>query len=162
MDIAVATLTETIENASYNAHDFKVTRAAFKKDGAEKYVSALVDFISEAIDRNELGQANLVFSDDEIVVRLEINAINLPYSSLNPLKKMLDPEATLPVNVYSIIESPDVNVSHLRIDKVASADDFVAHEKDAVSGIVNWLDEKMATIDNHEENAEEAKKPKKS
>ncbi|KRK46948.1 hypothetical protein FC96_GL000839 [Secundilactobacillus kimchicus JCM 15530] len=162
MEISVETLTETLEEGNYNVKEFTTSLADVAKKGSAAVLQPLVDNMATAIQNTQLAQANLLFSDADITVRLENNVINLPYQNINPMKKMLAPEATMAVNVYSIIESPDVNVSSLRIDKVASADDFVKHVDEMAAGVATWLDDKLTIIKNHEDNAEEAKQPKKS
>lgn len=162
MNISVETLTDQLAEADYNVKEFKTTLKDVEAKGSAAAIQPLVDFMTTAIQNNQLAQGNLVFDGSDILVRLENNVINIPYANVNPIKKMLSPEADMAVNVYSIIESPDVNVSSLRIDKVASAEDFVAHADEMAPGIATWLDEKLDVIKNHEENAEEAKKPKKS
>ncbi|WP_054654495.1 hypothetical protein [Secundilactobacillus silagei] len=88
----------------------------------------MVEMIVKAVGENKLAQATLTLTDADIQVHLETSVVNLPLRYVNAMKKMLADDDTLPVSIYSIIESPDVNVSSLRIDKVASADDFVSHQ----------------------------------
>ena len=58
----------------------------------------------------------------------------------------MDVNATAEVNVYLVCETPDINRSGLRIDKLASATALV-DDADSVTGAAQqWIDEKLATV----------------
>ncbi len=70
--------------------------------------------------------------------------------------KMLQDEETLPVNVYLVIVSPLVNQSGLRIDEVASADDYVGNVANYLDMVNNWVSEHLAAVkENLEKQSEE-------
>lgn len=82
--------------------------------------------------------------------------INLPFQDAKIISKMLQDEETLPVNVYLVIVSPLVNQSGLRIDEVASADDYVGNVANYLDMMNNWVSEHLAAVkENLEKQSEE-------
>lgn len=60
------------------------------------------------------------------------------------------------VNVYLVIVSPLVNQSGLRIDEVASADDYVGNVANYLDMMNNWVSEHLAAVkENLEKQSEE-------
>lgn len=151
MEISVETLTKILEEGNYNIKNCTTNLADMDKNenGSFSIFQPLVEFMVTAIQNNQLAQANSFFRGDDIMVRLENNVINLPYQNIDSIKKIMSSKSTMFVNVYSIIESPDVNVSSLRIDKVASADYFVSHIDEMKVRVANWMDNILLTINNH-------------
>ncbi len=156
MESLVKDFVEEVEAENYDTQNFGSSLAEIKKDGAVKSLEPMVNMIVKAIGENKLAQATLTLTDADIQVHLETSVVNLPLRYLNAMKKMLADDDTLPISVYSIVESPDINASSLRIDKVASADDFVSHQADMATAIATWLDKQLDQIkENQEKKAED-------
>lgn len=156
MESLVKDFVEEVEAENYETQNFGGSLAEIKKSGAAKALEPMVEMIVKAVGENKLAQATLTLTDADIQVHLETSIINLPLRYLNAMKKMLADDDTLPISVYSIIESPDVNASSLRIDKVASADDFVSHQGDMADAIATWLEQQLDQIkENQEKKAED-------
>lgn len=157
MESLVKDFIEEVEAENYDVQNFGSSLAEIKKTGAVKALEPMVEMIVKAVGENKLAQATLTLTDADIQVHLETSVVNLPLRYVNAMKKMLADDDTLPVSIYSIIESPDVNVSSLRIDKVASADDFVSHQGDMAKSVAAWLDKQLDQIkENQEKKAEES------
>ncbi|MCH5462942.1 hypothetical protein HC026_06980 [Lactobacillus sp. LC28-10] len=146
MESLVKDFVEEVEAENYETQNFGSSLAEINKNGAAKSLEPMVTMIVKAIGENKLAQATLTLTDADIQVRLETSVVNLPLRYLTAMKKMLADDDTLPISVYSIIESPDVNASSLRIDKVASADDFVSHQGDMAAAIATWLEKQLDQI----------------
>lgn len=160
METVVKDFTEAIEAENYETQNFGSSLAEINKKGATDVLQKMVDMIVTAIGENKLAQATLALTDADIQVRLETNVVNLPFRYLTAMQKMLADDDTMPISVYSIIESPDVNVSSLRIDKVASADDFVSHKNDMATAIGSWLETQLENVkENQAKKAEEESAP---
>lgn len=160
MESLVKDFIEKVDAEEFETENFGGSLADLNQNGAKKALAPMVDMISTAVQSNQLAQATLSLTDADIQVRLETSVVNLPLRYVNAMKKMLADDETLPVSVYSIVESPDVNASSLRIDKVASADDFVSHQADMASAIATWLDTQLEQIKtNHEKQADEETAP---
>ncbi len=156
MESLVKDFVEEVEVENYDTQNFGSSLAEIKKNGAVKSLEPMVNMIVKAIGENKLAQATLTLTDADIQVHLETSVVNLPLRYLNAMKKMLADDDTLPISVYSIVESPDINASSLRIDKVASADDFVSHQADMATAIATWLDKQLDQIkENQEKKAED-------
>lgn len=160
MESLVKDFIEKVDAEEFETENFGGSLADLNQNGAKKTLAPMVDMISTAVQSNQLAQATLSLTDADIQVRLETSVVNLPLRYVNAMKKMLADDETLPVSVYSIVESPDVNASSLRIDKVASADDFVSHQADMASAIATWLDTQLEQIKtNQEKQADEETAP---
>lgn len=155
MESLVKDFVEEVEAENYDTQNFGSSLAEIKKDGAVKSLEPMVNMIVKAIGENKLAQATLTLTDADIQVHLETSVVNLPLRYLNAMKKMLADDDTLPISVYSIVESPDINASSLRIDKVASADDFVSHQADMATAIATWLDKQLDQIKENQEKKDE-------
>lgn len=155
MKSLVKDFVEEVEAENYDTQNFGSSLAEIKKDGAVKSLEPMVNMIVKAIGENKLAQATLTLTDADIQVHLETSVVNLPLRYLNAMKKMLADDDTLPISVYSIVESPDINASSLRIDKVASADDFVSHQADMATAIATWLDKQLDQIKENQEKKDE-------
>lgn len=155
MESLVKDFFEEVEAEKYETQNFGSSLAEIKKNGATKSLEPMVNMMVKAIDSNQLAQATLTLTDTDIQVHLETSIVNLPLRYLNAMKKMLADDDTLPVSIYSIIESPDINSSSLRIDKVASADDFVSHKGDMAAAIATWLEKQLDQIKENQEKKDE-------
>ncbi|GAX03484.1 hypothetical protein IWT140_01088 [Secundilactobacillus pentosiphilus] len=150
MESLVKDFVEEVEAEKYETQNFGSSLAEIKKNGAAKSLEPMVEMIVKAVGENQLAQATLTLTDADIQVALETSVVNLPLRYLNAMKKMLADDDTMPVSVYSIVESPDINPSSLRIDKVASADDFVSHKGDMAAAIATWLDKQLDQIEENQ------------
>ncbi|MTV83162.1 hypothetical protein [Secundilactobacillus folii] len=146
MESVVKDFIEAVDAENFETQNFGGSLADIEKNGAVKVLQPMVDMIVKAVSENKLAQATLSLTDADIQVRLETSVVNLPLRYVNAMKKMLADDDTLKVSIYSVIESPDVNVSSLRIDKVASADDFVTHKADMATAIASWLQTQLQNV----------------
>lgn len=155
MDILVKDFIEQVEAEGYTQANFDTTLATLTKD-PEKAIKPVVKTLTDAVKADQLAGVALTVTDADIVIRLETSVINLPLQYVNAMKKMLSDDETLAVNVYSVIESPDVNASSLRIDKVASVADFDAHNADMAGAVGDWIADQLAQIEANQKAAAEA------
>ena len=119
----------------------------------------LVEWMRKAVQHHYVAQANLKVMGTKATVSLETCVINLPFSSVRPLKRVVGSQKTMPVNVYVMIADPMVNRSKFRIDEIASADDFVKSTTDDLTRISNWLNQQIEQIHRNQKTAKS--KPKK-
>lgn len=116
----------------------------------------LYEFVHDQLKKGQLGAGELVISDDEVVFRIETNLINLPLQEVGRITKMISDEEELPVKVYLLVVSPEVNVSGLRIDEITNADEFVEKMDEYLSEMNAWVDDKLMAITSNEEDEEES------
>ncbi|ERL64261.1 hypothetical protein [Schleiferilactobacillus shenzhenensis] len=126
-------------------HTMTVTRtpAALKKEGLDAALGEVLDNFEASVAAGQMTQANLTVSTEvPVTFRLETNVINLPLADSNKLYQFFDLDATAPVNVYLVVESDDINVSHLRIDEVAPVTEFLSHQDQVRAQIIQAVQEK--------------------
>lgn len=81
---------------------------------------------------------------DDLSVRLETNLINIPMKEAQRLDpKLLDRDPEYTVNVYMVAEGDDLNKSGLRIDELATGDDF-SSATDLVQKFQDWVADQLA------------------
>lgn len=84
---------------------------------------------------------------DPVSLRFESNLINVPLDEAERLDpKMLDQGPEYPVNLYMVIESPDVNKSGLRIDELANETDQAGSVKSLVEKAQEWVASHLAAV----------------
>ncbi|KRL12795.1 hypothetical protein [Schleiferilactobacillus perolens] len=128
MEIQVQKIVDMVPAEQVHTVTITKTPAQIKKEGLTSVLSSLLDNFEASVSAEQMTQANLTIATEvPVTFRLETNVINLPLADSNKLYQFFDLNATAPVNVYFITESDDINVSHLRIDEMATVDEFVKH-----------------------------------
>lgn len=114
------------------------TEKVFFKD-PDSLMAPLAAFIREQIGKDQLAQAELKVTDTDVSVRLEMSVLNLPMQDSKTIGKILETSEEADLNVYAVIETPDINVSGLRIDALAPADTYVDQAQVADQSLHDWL-----------------------
>ena len=133
--------------------DEKITAKVVKTDLATMQqvdtVKMGLNFIAKTTSNNEIAQYNWVVDmpeGEKVSIRIETSVINLPLEDTKTISKILNVEDESEMNVYLIAETPDMNKSGLRIDKVAS----VMAVQDDIEGVShsasNWVNDQLALI----------------
>lgn len=133
--------------------DEKITAKVVKTDLATMQqvdtVKMGLNFIAKTTSNNEIAQYNWVVDmpeGEKVSIRIETSVINLPLEDTKTISKILNVEDAAEMNVYLIAETPDMNKSGLRIDKVAS----VMAVQDDIEGVShsasNWVNDQLASI----------------
>lgn len=136
------------------------TQKAFFKD-PDKLMAPLAAFIREQIGKDQLAQAELTVTDAEMSVRLEMSVINLPLQDSKTIGKIMETDEEAELNVYAVIETPDINVSGLRIDALAPATTYVDQASVADQSLHDWLGLQIEKLEAAETNKEETDVKKK-
>ena len=158
MEIEIPELIKTIENQRYEKKDKRIRKTTFNQR-REVAFQPLIEFISKAVQDQKVAQANLKIMGTEVVISLETCVINLPFSSIRPLKRVVGSQKKMAVNVYVMIADPKLNRSKFRIDELASANDFVKNPAADLKKITNWLNTQIKSA--HEYQKAVKAKPKK-
>jgi len=138
----------------------KTTQAKFFAD-PDGVMAPLAAFMREKIQADTLAQATLTVTDTDISVRLELSVINLPLQDTKTIGKIMTTDVEDPLNVYAVIETPDINVSGLRIDALAPADTYVDQAETADQSLHDWLKLQIEKLQTAEANREETDVKKK-
>ncbi|WDF82472.1 hypothetical protein PQ472_11345 [Lacticaseibacillus pabuli] len=87
----------------------------------------LADAVVDAVNQGELIRATLTLQGTEpTLISFETGIINLPLANAKKVGGFFEADEIVPVNVYLVTENKFLNASGLRIDELATTDDFVA------------------------------------
>ncbi|GAD16930.1 hypothetical protein [Lentilactobacillus otakiensis] len=152
----VASFVDDVVNEKIEGKSFSKKLDEIMADPA-KVMQPVYDYVEEQLNLGKLAYGEVKASDEDVTLRLETNLINLPYEDAKVISKMMqDQDGTLPINVYLVISSPWVNKSSLRIDEVASADDYVGNVANYLDQMNNWVSEHLDMVkENLEKQPEE-------
>lgn len=150
-----ASFVDDLINEKIEGKSFTKKLDDIMKDPA-KVMQPVYDYVEEQLNLGKLAYGEVKASDEDVAIRLETNLINLPFQDAKVISKMMQDQETLPVNVYLVISSPWVNKSSLRIDEVASADDYVGNVANYLDQMNNWVAEHLDMVkENLEKQPEE-------
>lgn len=150
-----ASFVDDLVNEKIEGKSFTKKLDDIMKDPA-KVMQPVYDYVEEQLNLGKLAYGEVKASDEDVAIRLETNLINLPFQDAKIISKMMQDQATLPVNVYLVISSPWVNKSSLRIDEVASVDDYVGNVANYLDQMNNWVAEHLDMVkENLEKQPEE-------
>ncbi|GEP13235.1 hypothetical protein KE627_07175 [Lentilactobacillus buchneri] len=155
MEKDAASFVDDLVNEKIEGKSFTKKLDDIMKDPA-KVMQPVYDYVEEQLNLGKLAYGEVKASDEDVAIRLETNLINLPFQDAKVISKMMQDQETLPVNVYLVISSPWVNKSSLRIDEVASADDYVGNVANYLDQMNNWVAEHLDMVkENLEKQPEE-------
>jgi len=150
-----ASFVDDLVNEKIEGKSFTKKLDDIMKDPA-KVMQPVYDYVEGQLNLGKLAYGEVKASDEDVAIRLETNLINLPFQDAKVISKMMQDQETLPVNVYLVISSPWVNKSSLRIDEVASADDYVGNVANYLDQMNNWVAEHLDMVkENLEKQPEE-------
>ncbi len=150
-----ASFVDDLINEKIEGKSFTKKLDDIMKDPA-KVMQPVYDYVEEQLNLGKLAYGEVKASNEDVAIRLETNLINLPFQDAKVISKMMQDQETLPVNVYLVISSPWVNKSSLRIDEVASADDYVGNVANYLDQMNNWVAEHLDMVkENLEKQPEE-------
>ncbi|WP_245155302.1 hypothetical protein [Levilactobacillus yiduensis] len=134
----IQTFIDAVEADEIQHFAVDTTEKAFEKD-PDGAMAPLAAFIREQIGKDQLAQAELKLTDTAVSVRLEMSVINLPLQDSKTIGKIMETSDEADINVYAVIETPDINVSGLRIDALAPAETYVDQAAVADESLHDWL-----------------------
>ncbi|WP_268913460.1 hypothetical protein [Lentilactobacillus sp. SPB1-3] len=159
MDAEVSTFIEEVKSGNTDSSDQLKMKLAELLSISDSQVKSMVDKIISGLQSGKQAVISAInLTDDDSMFRLESNLINLPLDEIDRIDKMISDQDSLPINVYLVVTSENVNRSGLRIDKVASADDLINDPDNYLEFITKWISEKAEQIT---ENKSQAKNEKK-
>ncbi|KRL85128.1 hypothetical protein FC32_GL000171 [Ligilactobacillus apodemi DSM 16634 = JCM 16172] len=136
MKVKVSDFIDEITEEKFNRDSILATLDQVEEFGIADSLAPVMEKMVDALQQEKLEQAELAIegSDDPIYVRLETGIINLPFENINRVANFFDDlTAEVPVNIYLVVVSPDLNASGLHIMQICPATDFVNGEgQDAV------------------------------
>lgn len=155
MQINTKAFQDAVMDGNYTTFDQEATPQAIAKSGLDTALAPVFAAVDAALEAGKLIQAQLTITSKEpTIIRLETGIVNLPFADAKKIINFLEPEELVPLRLYLIVISEHVNASGLRIDEVATLDDYLKTKSAQQAAIIAAGQEKLALI------AENAAKPK--
>lgn len=149
MKINLKDLTDKIENQEYisDMETVKYAEVSKSKKKLEEYATKMVKEVAAAIKHDSLAQVQLAIDGQRpVTFALETNIINLPYSNYKKIANFFEEGEDYELKVYFETRSEYVNVSHFRIDELASEDEITNHQDEVVGKLVDAMAEKIKVV----------------
>lgn len=136
MEINTKAFQEAIMDGNYTTFNQDVTPEVATK-GLDSALAPVFAAVDEAIASGKLIQAQLTITSAEpTIIRLETGIVNLPFADAKKIINFLEPEEQVPLKLYLIVIAEHVNASGLRIDEVATLDQYAENESAQQAAIV--------------------------
>lgn len=136
MEINTKAFQEAIMDGNYTTFNQDVTPAVAAK-GLDSALAPVFAAVDEAIVQGKLIQAQLTITSAEpTIIRLETGIVNLPFADAQKIVNFLEPEEQVPLKLYLIVIADHVNASGLRIDEVATLDQYTDQKAAQQAAIV--------------------------
>ena len=162
MKINLEDLNNKIENQDYiqDLETVKYGDISKSKSKIKPYAEKMIKEVAAAFKHDSLVQTQLAVTGQRpITFALETNIINLPYSNYKKIVNFFEEGQEYPLNVYFETRSDYVNVSHFRIDQLATEEEVEKDADKVVDQLVEAIIEKLTVVREYE--APEKKTAKK-
>ncbi len=157
MEINLKDLIDKIENQEYiqDLETVKYADVSKSKKKLKVYTDKMVKEVVAALKHDSLVQTQLALTGRRpVTFALETNIINLPYSNYKKISNFFDEGVDYALNVYFETRSEYINVSHFRIDQIATEKQIEADPEAISNMMVDAIMDKLQVI-------REYKKPEK-
>ncbi|KRN27976.1 hypothetical protein IV38_GL001817 [Lactobacillus selangorensis] len=128
MELTVQQYLDAVQNQDYDHQEWHVSPEHLAEKGLPTYTHELYDRLRKDLGDNRLAQLQLTvdYPDRPATFTLETGIINLPLRYATKIGQFFQSEdETVPVRLYLIVESEDINVTGLRIDEMTTTDDYL-------------------------------------
>ena len=162
MKINLEDLNNKIENQDYiqDLETVKYGDISKSKSKIKLYAEKMIKEVAAAFKHDSLVQTQLAVTGQRpVTFALETNIINLPYSNYKKIVNFFEEGQEYPLNVYFETRSDYVNVSHFRIDQLATEEEVEKDADKVVDQLVEAIIEKLTVVREYE--APEKKTAKK-
>ncbi|OUQ56596.1 hypothetical protein [Lactobacillus gallinarum] len=162
MKINLEDLNNKIENQDYiqDLETVKYGDISKSKSKIKPYAEKMIKEVAAAFKHDSLVQTQLAVTGQRpVTFALEANIINLPYSNYKKIVNFFEEGQEYPLNVYFETRSDYVNVSHFRIDQLATEEEVEKDADKVVDQLVEAIIEKLTVVREYE--APEKKTAKK-
>lgn len=162
MKINLEDLNNKIENQDYiqDLETVKYGDISKSKSKIRPYAEKMIKEVAAAFKHDSLVQTQLAVTGQRpVTFALETNIINLPYSNYKKIVNFFEEGQEYPLNVYFETRSDYVNVSHFRIDQLATEEEVEKDADKVVDQLVEAIIEKLTVVREYE--APEKKTAKK-
>lgn len=164
MKINLKDLNEKIENQDYiqDLETVKYGDISKSKSKIKPYAEKMVKEVVAAFKHDSLVQTQLAVTGQRpVTFALETNIINLPYSNYKKVANFFEEGEEYPLNVYFETRSDYVNVSHFRIDQLATEEEIEQDSAKVTDDLVNAIVEKLTVVREYQKPEKTEKSAKK-
>lgn len=164
MKINLKDLNEKIENQDYiqDLETVKYGDISKSKNKIKPYAEKMVKEVVAAFKHDSLVQTQLAVTGQRpVTFALETNIINLPYSNYKKVANFFEEGEEYPLNVYFETRSDYVNVSHFRIDQLATEEEIEQDSAKVTDDLVNAIVEKLTVVREYQKPEKTEKSAKK-
>lgn len=147
MEINQETITKKIEEQDYLQDLETVKYSELNKTKIKNFASKMIQEVIQAGKHKSLIQTQLAVSGQRpVTFALESNIINLPFANYKKISNFFDGDTAVPVNIYFETISDYINVSHFRIDILASLEEISADEEKYSKILAENIAEKLKEV----------------
>lgn len=147
MKINEETITKKIEEQDYLQDLETVKYGELNKTKIKAFAEKMIMEVVQAAKHDSLIQTQLAVSGQRpVTFALESNIINLPFTNYKKISNFFNDQEPVEVNIYFETISDYINVSHFRIDILASVDKIVADPKPYIQILADSIVEKLKEV----------------
>lgn len=164
MKINLKDLNEKIENQDYiqDLETVKYADISKSKSKIKPYAEKMVKEVVAAFKHNSLVQTQLAVTGQRpVTFALETNIINLPYANYKKVANFFEEGQEYDLKVYFETRSEYVNVSHFRIDQLATEAEIEQDAAAVVDQLVDAIIEKLKVVREYKKPESKTKTTKK-
>lgn len=147
MKINEETITKKIEEQDYLQDLETVKYGDLNKTKIKAFAEKMIKEVVQAAKHDSLIQTQLAVSGQRpVTFALESNIINLPFTNYKKINNFFNDQEPVEVNIYFETISDYINVSHFRIDILASVDKIVADPEPYSKILADSIVEKLKEV----------------
>lgn len=151
MKINEETITKKIEEQDYLQDLETVKYGDLNKTKIRAFAEKMIKEVVQAAKHDSLIQTQLAVSGQRpVTFALESNIINLPFANYKKISNFFNDQEPVEVNIYFETISDYINVSHFRIDVLASVDKIVEDSKPYSRILADGIIEKLKEVRSYE------------
>lgn len=159
MKINEETITKKIEEQDYLQDLETVKYGDLNKTKIKAFAEKMIKEVVQAAKHDSLIQTQLAVSGQRpVTFALESNIINLPFSNYKKISNFFNDQEPVEVNIYFETISDYINVSHFRIDILASVDKIVEDPTPYSRILADSIVEKLKEVRSYKKPEKEATK----
>ncbi|MCP0887763.1 hypothetical protein LB941_10525 [Ligilactobacillus sp. WILCCON 0076] len=155
MNITAKEYIDIVAGEHYVKETISTTAAKFHTAGVQESFEPVLEKFKNSVEQEKLVQAGLLVDYPSGPTRfyLETGIINLSFADVKKVDNFfLNLDEVVPVNVYLVVNSEDINASHFRIDKIASVDEMLANSESFAVKVIEQVAKQVAIIEENQAN----------
>lgn len=147
MRINEETITKKIAEQDYLQDLETIKYSELNKTKIKNFAEKMTKEAVQALKHDSLIQTQLAVSGQRpVTFALESNIINLPFANYKKISNFFDNQEPVEVNLYFETISDYINVSHFRIDLLASGAEVVAKPEEYAKILAEDIIEKLKAV----------------